>query len=241
MVETSNESPSRDADSDLGFEIDDPSGRRRLWATALGIGGFVAALALLPMAIGFGPFGLRLLLSDEIPVHVLNVSGEDVNVSLSFASDVDVPAGSMETLATLSGRSRLVATRADGTVVDDLEIDATGDVFYNVAGGKCFVVFDISSFYLGEDEQQGDMTVVARLYEDTRVYAFTSDSILLPRRVPPDQARGSVHWLEPVGCAMLEPSEEPYLIAQSLMRLQSRRERYEEELREAREAAGQAE
>lgn len=225
------------ADEIIGFEIDDPTGRRGLLGWVAALAAFVLALGLIPAKLGFGPFGLRLFTSDEIPVHVLNLSGSDLEVALSFASPVVVTGGTMETLVTLSGSSSLRATRPDGTLVDDLEFEAAGPLFYNAGGGRCFAVFDISAYYDGELEE-GDMTVVARLDEDTRLYEFEADTIVLPRRMAPDQARGVVHWLEPVGCSMLDPENESYLVGTSLVRLQQRRERYEEELRRAREAQG---
>lgn len=219
-----------------GFADDPPGGRSNLLLTVAIFGALVAGLGLLPMAFGLGPFGSRLVTADEVPVHVLNLSGTDLTVSLSFAADLTVVAGTMETMGTLSGGSRLVARRPDGTVLDDLRFSADGPVFYNAGGGRCFAVFDISGFY-GDDPDTSAVTVVARLPEDTRLYEFEADTIVLPRRTAPDQARGRVHWLEPVGCNLLDPDEESYLIGQNLVRMQERRDRYEEELRRAREAA----
>lgn len=222
---------------DAGDELESIRSTRGLTGTVLAVAALLAAVGLAPMAIGFGPFGARLLLSHEIPVHVLNLSGDDLDVSLSFASTVRVPAGTMETLETLSGGARLKATRPDGTIVDELEIDAGGPVFYNAGGGRCFAVFDISPYYDG-DVDEGDIEVVARLDEATRVYEFSADTVVLPRRVAPDQARGTVHWLEPVGCAMLSPENESFLIGQNLVRLRERRERAMEERERARQTQG---
>lgn len=222
-----------------GFDVPDPTGKKRLWGTVGALVAFIAALGLIPMALGFGAFGLRLIVSDQIPVHILNLSGADADITLSFAADAQVVAGTMDTMETLSGPFEITATHPDGTVVDQLEIDADGPVFYNVGGGKCFAVFDISTLYLGEGESESDVTVVARLYEDTRFYAFEADTILLPRRVPPDRAFGTVHWLEPVACSLLDPAEESFLVGRSLVRLGHRRDQYEEARQEAREAQGQ--
>lgn len=230
--------PSATERSDIGFDIDEKAGQRSLLLTVGALAAFIAALALIPMAIGFGPFGLRVITSKEIPVHVLNLSGEDVTIALSFASEAQVVAGTMDSLETLAGPVSLESRSLDGEVMESITLDATGPVFYNVGGGRCFAVFDISAFYDGESEVEENMTVVARLGEETRIHVFEADTVVLPRRVAPDQAIGVVHWLEPVGCGLLDPEEEPYLIGTSLVRLQQRRENYEEARDAAREAAG---
>ena len=198
---------------------------------------FAAAIGGIPWLIGFGPFGHRLLTGDEIPVHVLNLSGGDLEIELSFAATATVPGGTLETLNTLSGGATLRAIESDGTTLDEIDFDADGPVFY-FAGDECFAVFDISDFYGGEPDE-GDVHVVRRMPEGTNFHAFEADTIVLPRRVAPDQARGVVHWLEDVPCDLLSPENEGYLTTRSFVRLQQRRERYEEQLREAREAAGQ--
>ncbi|MCB9532011.1 MAG: hypothetical protein H6698_05925 [Myxococcales bacterium] len=201
---------------------------------AAAIGAVVGA----PWALGFGPAGARIFTSHEIPVHILNLSGQDVDIELAFTSPKRVTAGTLETLETLSGGATLVTRSPDGAVVEELEIEADGPVFYNVGGGTCFAVFDLSEFY-GDDERGGDLRVVARLDESTRLYAFDAETVVLPRGVAPAAARGKVQWIEPVGCNLLELDEEPALIAQNLMRLRERRERRDEELRRVREAANQ--
>jgi hypothetical protein len=206
--------------------------KRKIIALAV-VTTIMTALAVLPAMAGLGPFGVRIITADNVEVHVLNLSGGDLDIELPFASTVRVTAGTMETLGTLEGPARLRAITPEGDLFEELEFEATGPIFYNAGGGQCFAVFDISNLYGGGDDQQ--MSVVARLDEDTRIYAFEADTILLPRRTPPESARGSVHWLEPVGCGLLEPSEEHFLIGRSLLRLQERRQRYEEQLREARE------
>ena len=218
-----------DDDAIEGLEI--PESGRAAWYALAAVIALVAVVAILPWAFGFGPFAIRLLTSAEIEVHVLNLSGDDVHIELPVAADRPVPAGTMEALATLEGRFTIAPRRDDGTVVEEVEVDARTPVFYNVGGGRCFAVFDITNFYGGEGEV---MTVVARLDEDARIHVFDADTVLLPRRTPPTQARGRVHWLEPVGCSLLDPEEEDYLIGSNLVRLEHRRDQYEEALREAR-------
>lgn len=230
--------PVQDQSGEFQALVDSAGDGRRSRAPAI-----VAALALvaaiggIPWAIGFGPFGHRLLTGDEIPVHVLNLSGGDLTIELSFAADVVVAGGRMETLTTLTGGASLTSRDSDGEVRDQLTFDADGPVFYFAGDDECFAVFDISDFYGGEPDE-GDIRVVSRMPVGTNLHLFGADTVVLPRRVAPDQARGTVHWLEDVPCDLLTPENEGYLTTRSFVRLQQRRERYEEELREAREAQG---
>ena len=199
---------------------------------------FAAAIGGIPWLIGFGPFGHRLLTGDEILIHVLNLSGGDLEIELSFAATTTVPGGRMETLNTLSGGATLRAIQPDGAVRDEIEFDANGHVFYFAGDDECFAVFDISDFYGGEPDES-DIHVVRRMPVGTNFHVFEADTVILPRRMAPDQARGTVHWLEDVPCDLLSAENAGYLTTRSFVRLQARRERYEEQLREAREAAGQ--
>lgn len=212
-----------------------PRGRSVLTAVVV-LGLFAIALGGIPWLIGFGPFGYRLLTGDEIAVHVLNLSGGDLEVELSFAATVTIEGGRMETLTTLSGGATLTARTPDGEVRDTVTFDEDQPVFY-FAGSpdQCFAVFDITDFYNGEPEE-GDLKFVRAMTAGTNFHAFEADTIVLPRRVAPDQARGVVHWLEDVSCDLLAEGNEPYLIARTFIRMQQRREAHEERQRAAREA-----
>lgn len=231
-MEPATDPPVNSGDTEIDIAVP-PSGRGPAMVAVLGL---LLAVGGIPWAIGFGPFGHRLLTGDEIAVHVLNLSGGELRIELSFAADAMVEGGRMDTLTTLSGGATLRSVDSDGIVRDEIEFDADGPVFYFAGDDQCFAVLDISDFYGGE-EDEGDLQVVRRMPVGTNFHAFDADTIVLPRRVAPDQARGTVHWLEDVPCDLLTPENEGYLTTRSFVRLQQRRERYEEELREAREAA----
>ena len=63
---------------------------------AAAIGAVVGA----PWALGFGPAGARIFTSHEIPVHILNLSGQDVDIELAFTSPKRVTAGTLEAAVT---------------------------------------------------------------------------------------------------------------------------------------------
>jgi hypothetical protein len=161
-----------------------------------------------------------------------------LEIELSFAATVTIEGGRMEALTTLSGGATLISRTPDGEIRDTLTFDSDKPVFY-FAGNpeQCFAVFDITDFYNGELEE-GDLKLVHAMPAGTIFHAFEADTVVLPRRVAPDQARGTVHWLEDVSCELLNEENEPYLTARTFVRMQQRREAHEERLREAREAAG---
>ena len=193
----------------------------------------VAALAIGPKLAGFGWFGARFLFSAEVPIYALNLSGQDVTVELSFSSDTTLAAGTLEVLETLAGPITLVARDADGTVVDELSIDAQGPLFYNVAGADCLAVFDLTSFY--GPQQRSAVTLHARIEQGTRLYPIDAETVVLPRRTNPDSTHGDVHWIESVSCSSLDPDRENELLMWAESRFMERRR----QLEEAREAAGQ--
>ena len=206
-----------------------PSNTQRNFKIALILSTFLIVIGGIPKMLGFGWFASRMLGSEEIFVYVLNTSGQDIEVSLPFATPRSVPAGTIETLRTLDGEITIIAQDIDGNVLESLTHVSEGDLFYNALGSECLAVFDLTNFYGGEGE---DMTVEARIYQEQRIYQITADTLIMPRRVAPDEARGIVHWIDTVGCNLLNEENEDYLLAQAQVRLEDRRERREQRLRE---------
>lgn len=206
------------------------SARARRWGAALGSLALVA-LGVIPWLLGAGWFGLRLASAGEVPIHVLNTSGSDIEVQVSFASRRVVASGTMETIETLAGPVSLTTHNADGELLESFEFEASVPVFYNAMGSECLAVFDLTPYYGGQTEQP--LQVLRRITRDERLVELDAGTLLLPRRTAPDQATPPVHWVEVVGCTLLEPAEEDYLVGQAEFRLQQRRDAYNE----AREAA----
>lgn len=223
------QAPSNDATSDP--EWDDALPPRVSWRLGLVVAAILAVLGAAPLAFGLGPFGARLALAGTGAVHVLNTSGQDLTVDVSFAAPVVVPAGTMEVIETLRGRVTLIATAPDGSVVETLVFDAGEATFYNAAQSACLVVVDLTDVYGGE----GVLRVHERVPREQALIHQASDVWLLPRRTPPEQAAGTVHMLEVVGCNLLAQEEEAFLLSQVQFRLEERRRAYQEALREARE------
>lgn len=201
------------------------------WPWVLGFLGLAAVLGAAPAAFGLGPFGLRLALAGTAVIHVLNTSGQDLVVDVSFAAPMPVPAGTMEAIETLRGPITLVATDPDGTKVESFAFDAGEATFYNADESACLVVVDLSDVYGG----QGVLRIHERVPREQALIHQASDVWLLPRRTPPEQAAGTIHMLEVVGCNLLAAEEESFLLSQVQFRLEERRRAYQEALREARE------
>jgi hypothetical protein len=189
------------------------------------VGGLIAVLAIAPMALGAGPFGLRFITSVSVPVHVLNTSGQDLTIEVPFATPLESPGGTFLSTNSLSGPITLQAVAADGTIVEEVDIEARGQVIYNVLGSECLAVMDASTYYGAEGP---GLVVVDRITQDMRVYVTEADTVILPRRTMPDQAEGVVHWIEPINCETLDPAREDELLMWAEFRLRQRRERLED-------------
>ena len=159
-------------------------------------------------------------------VWVLNTSGHDLTVEIAYARPLDARAGTLEMVQTLEGPSTIVATDGSGQVVDDLSFTAASAVLYNAAGSECLAVFDVSAFYT--QTQNPQLTLVDRIPETQRLYEFKAPNVILPRRGPPQQVVGAVHWIEDVACSALDPSREEELMFFATNRLHQRYERAQE-------------
>lgn len=183
----------------------------------------------IPWLLGFGPFASRLIFADDIPVHVINQSGSPLDIEISYAQPLQLPSGHQDTTTALTGPLRIVARHADtGETLETLDIRATGPLFYNALGGTCLVVFDLSDMYGGRG---GPMRILARLTPEDRIWTITSDTFVRPRHPPPEQAIGSVHWIEDFRCDLVREAEDHFLLGRAEIRMNERLEILEEHRR----------
>jgi len=217
------------SDSEIeGFEVP-PS---RPWLAPLVVVSAIAVIGVIPYLLGFGFFATRVIFSQDVNVYVWNFSGEELTFEIEFAEDVHLPAG-METVRTLTGPVTVAALNTDGEVVESFDLEIERPLFYNSNGSTCFAVYDVTSYYDGTEDSR--LRLVDRIYQDDRFYEIQAETVVLPRRPTPTQAIGDVHWIEPVtDCDNLDPAYEESLLVQAEIRLQRRREEYEQALQEAR-------
>jgi len=181
----------------------------------------VLIFAALPYALGYGPFGLRLLTASKAVIHVLNISGQELTIDVSFSSPKRVRA--IDTVETLTGPIRLIARDADGQEVERFETRLTGDLFYNATGAACIAVFDLTDYYV--DGEDASIRVARRVFRGEVYFPIEAATVVLPRRAAPNQARGTVHWIEQVNCDTLQVENEEELLMWAEFRLRERRER----------------
>lgn len=211
-----------------GFDVP-PS---RPWLGPIIVVGALAIIGVIPYLLGFGFFASRVILSKDVNVYVWNFSGEELTFEIDFSEDVNLPAG-METVRTLTGPVSITARGTDGEIVEHFDIELERPVFYNANGSTCFAVYDVTAYYDGTEDSR--LRLVDRIYQDDTFYEIQADTVVLPRRPTPTQAIGDVHWIEPVtDCDNLDPAYEESLLVQAEIRLQRRREEYEQALEEAR-------
>jgi hypothetical protein len=202
-----------------------PTNPRTRVVAGVAVVAIVAVIGAIPAALGFGFFGYRLF-GNDVTIHILNVSGTDVVVTASFASPVESAAGSLNTAKSLSGPITIEAVDGSGVVVDSLAYNATTDILYNVAGGTCFAVFDATEFYSGADNPL--LRVADRIPAEQRLYDIAAETVVLPRRPPPAEASGMVHWIEDVDCSSLVPENEADLLTWAEYRMLARFERQQD-------------
>ncbi len=201
----------------------------RAWVPLAIMAVLVVALGVGPRLMGFGFFGARLALSDDVLVHVLNTSGKDLRVTLSFTEPEDVPAGTIQTLTGISGPGSLTIATMDGEVLSTHEIDLQRPLFVNAQGSECLAVVDMSAYYNGGSQRGGGLTFVERIHEDREIYQTTADYLVLPRRTFPDQVRGTIHWIDTISCSLLDPAMEDDALMYLEGRMRIRRQQQEEE------------
>lgn len=218
-----------DADPDL-FGVVDLDAPQGLFARHGGILVGVAvmlATGALPALLGYGPFGIRLFTSTRVEVFVLNLSGADVEVALPFHARTPVQAGTLGTLDTMSGTIEITTWNDAGDEIDRFTVEADRPLLYDVGATRCFAVFDVTGFYGGGGEPIRFLEYVER----QKTWVFTADTVILPRRTPPDVAVGTVHWIEPVECGTVRDGATDELLMWAEYRLRQRRERFEENRR----------
>jgi hypothetical protein len=205
----------------------------RAWVPVAIMAVLVVGLGVVPKVMGFGFFGARLALSEDVLVHVLNTSGQDLKVTLSFTEPEDVPAGTIQTLTGISGPGTLTIATMEGEVLSTHEIDLERPLFVNAQGSECLAVVDMSPYYNGGSQTGGGLQFVERIHEDQEIYQTTADYLVLPRRTFPDSVRGTIHWIDTISCSLLDPAMEEDALMYLEGRMRIRREQQEED-RQAR-------
>ena len=197
----------------------------------------VLALGILggiPWMLGLGPFGLRQILSEKVTLYVVNTTGYKLTIQLTNDPPRESLPQTVESIETFSGQTTIQIINEQGEVLETHEWDLSQDSLLNALGSECMALVDLAGYY-GEGAN-GQLDVVSRIRREDRLVHITADQLLLPRHTMPDQLAGTMHWLELVGCDLLDPERTEGLRQSLANRMAVRRqEALEERARQQRE------
>lgn len=197
----------------------------------------VLALGILggiPWMLGLGPFGLRQILSEKVTLYVVNTTGYKLTIQLTNDPPRESLPQTVEAIETFAGQTTIEVINEQGQVLETHEWDLSQDSLLNALGSECMALVDLAGYY-GEGAS-GQLDVVSRIRREDRLVHITADQLLLPRHTMPDQLAGSMHWLELVGCDLLDPERTEGLRQSLANRMAVRRqEALEERARQQRE------
>jgi hypothetical protein len=197
----------------------------------------VLALGILggiPWMLGLGPFGLRQILSEKVTLYVVNTTGYNLTIQLTNDPPRESLAQTVEAIETFSGQTTIQVINEQGEVLETHEWDLSQDSLLNALGSECMALVDLAGYY-GEGAS-GQLEVVSRIRREDRLVHITADQLLLPRHTMPDQLAGTMHWLELVGCDLLNEDRADGLRQSLANRMAVRRqEAMEERARQQRE------
>lgn len=219
------------------FEEEAPRAPAPPWMVYIGItGAVVLAFGLITWMLGLGPFAYRQILYGTTQVYVLNMTDQDVEVTLDKGTGLEVKAEQAQRAPVLGGSSTLVTRDKQGKVIEEMEVFTDGrPLFYNVGGQQCLVLAEVSSFYLpGRDKS---VKIIEAFPKGTKIVPLPHDRMVWPRQTLRDQvknAEGGVAWIEMVACSLLDP-EERHVLESHLYTKLTERKRIEEERKKLEE------
>ncbi len=202
-------------------------------STVLGI---VLIFGLVTWLLGLGPFAYRQIWYGTSEVYILNMTAQNVEVTLDKGQAITIGPESAERTPILGGTTRIVSRDATGEILEDLEVFVDGNpVLYNVQGERCMALSDVSGFYL--PTQPKGIEILATFPKGTSLIPLPNDRIIWPRETLRDQVKNAsagVSWIELVSCPLLDPDDRHVLEAHLDIVLTERKKK-EQELKKMRE------
>lgn len=207
---------------------------RVLW---LGI--ISAALAIVviyPALIGIGPFGIKSIRADTIPIWVYNTTEHttDIDVAynapLAFHHQENIPPYGIERMMMKAGMRTLKVTHNEQT--ETMRLDLQHPTLLTLGKKTCYAAFDVGEFYHGTDEGEPELRLVQTIPAGTFMYESTADVMVVPRQALPQRVHGTIHWVEDFGCELIEERHHDTLLLRARMKLEERQAALEEALSE---------
>lgn len=191
----------------------------------LGVVGLVGGVAAWS---GVGFLGHRVIMHGEGELYVLNLTGEELWVSVDGRAKEVVHARDAQLVDLVGGTSRVEVRREDGGEYRRFEVTMShSDVVINLSEEACLAVTDITSLYQGNPD---GVEFSALLESEVEVYELGSRNVVWPRKAAPprmDRSLGPMLSVEIVACPLLE--DRAFLKEYLLMRIEERMRAGEEE------------
>jgi hypothetical protein len=207
--------------------------RRRLVLLGVALAALLL-VGLLPVPLGAGFFGWRLVRYERVDLHFVNITGETVRIQIGGASG-EFPGGRVHSLRFRAGEVTLEATGEGGRPLETIALYTDNQsVFYNLGDRHCFVLLEATAMYdPGRDGPP--LRVAGRITPDDRITLIPPGVFIPPRGVLGDTVPGGqrVWWIDDIACVLLDPEEENVLLAQQMIRMEGRREERRRRLQEA--------
>lgn len=158
--------------------------------------------------VGIGFLGHRLLLHGEGDLYVLNLTPEELFVSVDGRPLEVVHAQNAQIVQLIGGTSRVEIYDEEESFRESYEVRSSrSHGLLNLSEEACLVVADISSMY-GEGGRDAGVEIVRTVEPGgDRVIPLESFNVVWPRRTPPARMaaeRGPMLVVEIVGCPLLE-------------------------------------
>jgi hypothetical protein len=223
--------------SEQSYEEEPPKAPAPPWMVYLGVAGaIVMAFGLITWLLGLGPFAYRQILYGTSQIYVLNMTDQDVEVTLDKGTGLEVKAQQAQRTPLLGGTTTVVTRDKQGKELERFDVSVDGNpVFYNVGGERCLVLAEVSSFYLpGRDK---GVKIIETFPKGTRVVPLPHTRMVWPRQTLRDEvsnAESGVAWIEMVACSLLD-GEEQHVLESHLYTKLTERKRIQEERRKQEE------
>jgi len=202
------------------------------WKLYIGIGMIgLIAFGLITWLLGLGPFAYRQLIYGTSEVYILNLTDQDVEVTLDKSDPLAIQPDGYQRTPILGGTTTLVTRNKAGEVLERVTVFVDGNpVVYNIKGARCLVLSDVSTFY--DPTKTNEVNVLATYEKGKTVVNLPNEKVIWPRETLRDEvkeAEKGVSWVEIVACPMIDP-EEKRLLSTHLSVLLTERKKREREL-----------
>lgn len=197
---------------------------RLLWIGI--IGAALAMVVIYPALIGIGPFGIKSIRADTIPIWVYNTTEHTTDVDMAYNAPLafhhkdNIPPYGIQRMMMKAGERTLIITHSDTS--DTVRLDLQHPTLLTLGKETCYAAFDVGEFYHGTDEGEPELRLVDTIPAGTFMYQSPADVMVVPRQALPQRVHGTIHWVEDFGCELIQDEQRDTLLLRARMKLEER-------------------